>query len=189
MDDTKQVLSCRYGFTLTELMIVLSVVVCAAAIATPTFSRIKPSIRLKAAATDLHSNMQEMRVHAIRTHQPTAIIFHSTKNKYTVCSLYNETSSSCDNVSCVVDLDDYRSGIVFGKGGAKSSQGVDGATIPNDYVCFSSPDDTAVFDNTGLGNSGQVYLENENKDLAYAITKLSSGMVRNLQWRGDSEWQ
>lgn len=190
------------GVTLVEIVTVLCIIAVFAAIATPSFSTILPNIRLRSAAMDLHSNMQKMRIQAIRTHRTTAVIFDTAENGYAVCNYYDETAShatatkfseACDGATQIVELNDYKSGVTFGSGDATSSC-VDGVSIPSTSINFtklsaSSTLYAAVFNNTGLGNPGQVYLENKNQDNTFAVSKLPSGIVQNLQWQGGSSWQ
>lgn len=177
------------GFTLIEVITVLCIAGILSAMATPFFIKILPNSRLRAAAMDLHGNMQKMRIQAIRTHRSTAVIFDDSNCSYLICYDYDETAQSCSGVKQQTVLSDYKSGVTLGKGGANLSDGVDGS-IPSDYVEFTDFDGkTIVFDRTGLCNAGEVYLENKYQDTAYAITSLSSGIIRNLQWRGGDTWQ
>ena len=99
---------------------------------------------------------------------------------------YYESSKTCTGNEKETLFEDYGS-VTYGKGGATG--GVDGESIPSAFKSFSDYDGTSlVFDKTGLCNCGSVYLENKYQDNAFAITALSSGIVRNFQWRGGSEW-
>ena len=54
------------GFTVTEIIVVLAVILCLSGIAFPIFSKISYNIRLKSAATNISGLMQQARIQAAR---------------------------------------------------------------------------------------------------------------------------
>ena len=54
------------GFTVTEIIVVLAVIMCLSGIAFPIFSKISYNIRLKSAATNISGLMQQARIQAAR---------------------------------------------------------------------------------------------------------------------------
>jgi Tfp pilus assembly protein FimT len=65
------------GFTVTEIIVVLAIVMCLAGVAFPIFSKISYSIRLKSAATNLSGLMQQARIMAARQNAVYAIAIPS----------------------------------------------------------------------------------------------------------------
>jgi len=61
------------GFTVTEIIVVLAIVMCLAGVAFPIFSKISYNIRLKSAATNLSGLMQQARIMAARQNAVYAI--------------------------------------------------------------------------------------------------------------------
>lgn len=174
------------GFTLIEIIIVLAVVMALIGISSPYLTKLRPNMRLRSAAIDLHSNMQKMRIEAIKTNKTTAVIFDPANNKYTLCYDYDTATSTCTATQVDVNFNDFESGVGFGKGSAANAVG--GGAIPASFVNYAAPVATSIFNNNGLGNSGAVYLDNENNDNTFAITQLASGLVKLYQWRGGT-WQ
>ena len=66
------------GFTLTELMVVIAVLAILSAIAVPAFSTWMPQYRLKQAARDLYSNMQQMKMTAVKNNTSTNLVFSTS---------------------------------------------------------------------------------------------------------------
>lgn len=170
----------KKGMTLLEIMIVLVIVGLMAAIAVPSFLKIRPNMRLRSAAMDLHANMQKMRIQAIRTNNTTAVIFDIANNSYSTCHDYNTVTTTCVGVSQNFDFDDLGSGVTFGKG--HSTTAVDGGSFPATFANFPSLANTATFDRTGLGNNGEVYLENEFQESTFSVTQTVNGLLKTFQW-------
>jgi prepilin-type N-terminal cleavage/methylation domain-containing protein len=66
------------GFTLTELMVVIGIMVVAAAIALPNISRWRASAKLNGAARDLASNFQVAKMEATKRNSVCAVTFNIT---------------------------------------------------------------------------------------------------------------
>lgn len=178
----------KAGFSLVEIMVVLGLLSILAAIAVPNFIDWLPKYRLKSATRDLYSNMQKARIGAIKSNKDWALVFDNNENKYYLCSDKGDDSWSetGDNtVEEVINLAGYQSGVQYGHGKAPSSP--TGDPFPDDEISYTTPDNVAVFNPTGTGSSGYVYLENE-ENTTYAVGSLSSGVIRLLLWDG-SEWE
>ncbi len=63
------------GFSLIELIVVLSIISVFSTIAISSFMNWLPNYRLNAAVRELYSNMQKARVEAVKTHQNVLIEF------------------------------------------------------------------------------------------------------------------
>ena len=63
------------GFTLIELMIAIAMIAILSGIAIPSLSNLAPNYRLKAAARELYSDMQNARIEAIKTNTNAIIQF------------------------------------------------------------------------------------------------------------------
>jgi type II secretory pathway pseudopilin PulG len=66
------------GFTVTEIIVVLAIVMCLAGVAFPIFTKISYSIRLKSAATNLSGLMQQARILAARQNGVYTIVIPNT---------------------------------------------------------------------------------------------------------------
>lgn len=186
-------LSSQKGFQLLELLITLVIVGIITAIAIPNYLNWLPDIRLKSAARDLFSNLQSVRMEAIKTNKSWAIVFDTANNRYVICSDKGPGGSSwsslADNtITQIVNLSDYKSGVAYGHGnitGNNSATEPPGA-FPTDNVSFGS--NVVVFNNKGTGSAGYVYLENEKKTHPYAVGVRSSGSIKIKRWTG-SKWE
>ena len=83
------ILKKQSGFTLVELVMVTVVIGIMAAIAVPNFMDWLPNLRLKAAARDLYSNMQEAKMAAIKSN--TTVTFSFTPGTGSPCQGGNYT--------------------------------------------------------------------------------------------------
>ena len=179
------------GLTLIEVIIVIALLVILAAFAYPNFKNWLPNYRLKAASRDLYSNMQQVRMKAVKENKSWAVVFDVNNNKYYLCSgsgADGKWSTIADNtVTEVVDLTSYKSGVSFGHGNATTNATDSGGTFPPDNVSFSngtSDPNAAVFTSKGLCvGSGYCYIQNAN-NATYAIGAYTSGVIVLKKWNG-----
>ena len=178
------------GFSLIELIIVVTVIGIMAAVSVPAILQWLPNVRLKAAARDLYSNMQTMRMLAIKTNKTTAIFFFPSNNNYKLCHDYNRTTYNCDRWGSTVDLTSYKSGVGYGHGSATKQANAAGSTFSGasaDNVSYSFGNNIALFTPRGFAVSGgYVYFDNVNHDVSYAVGSLNSGAILLKKWQGSS---
>ena len=144
----------KAGFTLAELIIVISVLGLLAAVGVPSYLRYLPKYRLRSAARDLYSNLQLAKMAAIKTNQKCRVNYQVNPDRYTV-SLLNKT----------VRLNDYGSGVKF-----------DG---PNNKTFAAG---TITFNSRGTSNAGYAYLTNSGNTDYYRVGPLTSGAIKLQRW-------
>lgn len=177
------------GFTLPEVLAVLTVMAVLSSIAIPGFMRWLPDYRLKGAARNLYSDLQFIKGRAIRDRGEWAIVFNAVENTYQVVSGGPDRTFSTNHDNLVektVSLSAYGSGLRFGPGGATRKVGqnqpiLDSITYPGKRVVFNSRGLT-----TGTFG-GYVYIQND-QDGCFALGTWSSGVVVLRKWNG-SAWQ
>ena len=175
------------GFTMVELMIVIVVIAILSAIAVPNIISWLPNYRLKAAARDLYSNMQQVKMKAIKENKDWAIVFDSANNRYYICSdkgADNSWSATGDNsITATINLLSYKNGIGYGHGSATVAVG---AGFGGDDISYIS--NVVVFNPRGSGSAGYVYIDHQTHTTTFAVGTVSSGSIRLLKWRGN-KWQ
>jgi len=180
-DKSEKILN-EKGITLIEIMVVIGILAIVSAFAYPNFKNWLPGYRLTRAARNMFSDMQKVRMDAIKRGINMAIVFDTTNNRYLIRSSTGAGSSwSTDET---VDLTSYKSGIRFGHGNATTALG---GSFDTDNVTF--PNNTVIFTPRGVLGSGggYCYIENE-KGSTYAIGALPTGVIMLKKWYGSS-WQ
>lgn len=176
------------GFTLAELLIVIAMIGILMSVGATQLKNFLPGMRLKSAARELYSNMQNARMSAIKNDTNWAIVFDTANNRYLVCSdpgADGVWSNTTDNtIALTVNLSSYQSGVKYGHGNAANS--VPGGAFPAGDVSYSS--DVLSFSSQGTGSAGYVYLANENNTTTYAVGSQTSGVVSLFLWQG-GKWQ
>ena len=178
------------GFTVLELVVVLSIILALIALAIPAFTKWLPNYKLKGAAMDLYSRMQFAKSEAILANSQYAVIFDPGNERYKLvrspgADLVFGAGGDDDQVE-IIKVSDYGTGIVYGNGSATKNMDDGTGIFPPDAVSFNN--NMVVFNGNGLcDNSGYVYLQND-ANRAYAVGALASGVVRIKVWRG-GDWQ
>lgn len=178
------------GFTLLELLVVISILTALIALSFPAFTKWLPNYKLKGAAMDLYSRMQFAKSEAIRANSQYAVIFDPGSEEYKLVSGPGADGTfgtgGDDSEVEIIKVSDYGFGIVYGNGSATKNMDDGGGSFPADGVSFTG--NMVIFNGSGLCNtSGSVYLQND-ANRAYAVGALASGVVRIKVWRG-SDWQ
>jgi prepilin-type N-terminal cleavage/methylation domain-containing protein len=157
------------GFSLVELIVALVVLAVLASISVPVVTAWYPTYQLRNAARELQSNMQLVRLEAIRQNTSCTITF--TVNGYT-CSSPNKT----------INLSDYKGGIQFQGPGAETFEFAGGT------LTFSSTGMASGA--TGGAGSGFAYLSNQNNTAFYRVGPGTStaGVIRSQQQLGGT-WE
>ncbi|RPI76928.1 MAG: prepilin-type N-terminal cleavage/methylation domain-containing protein [Desulfobacteraceae bacterium] len=170
------------GFSLVELMVVIAVISILMAIAVPAFFAWKPNYQLQRAARDLYSNMQKVKIEAIKRNTNVVIVFNPP-NTYTITVAGNP-------IFPTIDLRDYGNGIEMVMPPAAGS-------VPDDLGPNGTPVSYAAnslsFNARGMlpmAGTGYVYLRNA-KGNGYAVgTPGITGIVRILKWfPASNNWQ
>jgi prepilin-type N-terminal cleavage/methylation domain-containing protein len=158
------------GFALVELIVALVVFAVLASIAVPAVTSWYPTYQLRNAVRELQSNMQLVRLEAIRQNTNCTITF--TANGY-----------ACSSPSKTINLSDYSHGGIQFQGPGGETFGFVGGT-----VTFSPTG--MVSGATGGPGSGFAYLSNQNNSAFYRVGPGAStaGVIRSQQRVGGT-WQ
>jgi prepilin-type N-terminal cleavage/methylation domain-containing protein len=152
------------GYSLTELMVVVSIVGTMGLVAVPNVVTSVPTYRLRNTASDMCSNIRKARSLAVKHNRNIMVAFNIDGRTYTI-----------DNGAPVPLAD----GITFGNGNAAVTAEETAAPIPSDGVSFA--DNMEIINTQGLSTPGYVYLQN-SKGEAYAVGALTSGRIVLKQW-------
>jgi prepilin-type N-terminal cleavage/methylation domain-containing protein len=165
--DGKTMADKQKGYSLTELMIVVSIIGILGVIAVPNFVTSFSSYKLKNTSVDLCSNLRKARSFAVKQNRNVAINFDTGAKTYAI------------DGGSPVRLED---GVSFGPGDATASANPP-ESIPSDGVSFTS--EKATINNQGISNAGYVYLQN-TKGEAYAVGVHTSGRIVLRHWSNGS---
>jgi prepilin-type N-terminal cleavage/methylation domain-containing protein len=183
------------GFSLIELITVLILITVLTAIAVPNLSAALPSYRLRSAARDLYSAMQQAKMRAVMERRNWGIKFDLANNAYRLCAESGAAPSwaggaddtDLDCTAAFVSLAGYRSGIRYGFGEAVNT--ADDPPVSSagaDLVTYG--DDVIVFTPRGMTADGFCYLTNE-RGLAYLVGSRFTGGIMVRKWHGGAGWQ
>jgi Tfp pilus assembly protein FimT len=176
------------GFTVVELVIVLTIIVVLVAVTVPTATVWLPNYYLRKASMEIFSNIQYAKSEAVRLDSFYAVVFDPGNDRFSLASGPGADgvfgTGNDDDIVHTVNLADYGSNIVFGKGNATVNFDDGGGAFPADSVSYAN--NAVVFDSRGMCNAGSVYLQNPKR--AYAVGTLMSGVLRIAGWSSGA-WQ
>lgn len=185
----------RKGMTLLELMIVMSIILIASAIAVPSYIADLPRQRLKGASTNLLTDMRMARARAVASNQFYLVCYDNISPGfgYTLV-LEGATVMDCNGgtIEKTVSFDSSYAGVVFGKGNSTVCGGFTGT---DEAITFSSATvrfnrNGSAVSSTGTVGPGLVYLTStrDTPDRAYCVhVEGTTGRSRLYRW--DTEWK
>lgn len=157
---------CR-GFTLIEVIVTCVIIAVLGSIAIGGFTVWLPGYRLKTAARELYSNMQQIKMSAIKNNGNCSITFSASPDQYvTTC------------VTKTVVLSDYSSGVKFARPSSDPGAVFTLATI--------------TFNARGTSNAGTgdyVCLSNEKNTAYYRIWISTTGIIKFEKHVSGTTWQ
>jgi prepilin-type N-terminal cleavage/methylation domain-containing protein len=197
-----RLLSHDLGFSMMELLVVMTMMSVLLAIAIPGFSAWLPNYRLRVASKDLYSNLQMAKLTAVKQNATSAVVFDNgaSPGRYFVCSdpgangIWDGPAAMGGDDTCfkTVELSKYGSGVDYGAGNAADDI-LGGGAPPADLVTYTSPTDVALFSPSGTvinpGVSGSyAYLSNDRGATHGVGTPSIAGAVILRIWKGNT-WE
>ncbi len=157
----------QQGYSLTELMIVISIIGILGVIAVPNFVTSGATYRLKNTSVDLCSNLRKARSLAVKHNTSVTVRFNSNNNTYSIDAINNGAPFRLER------------GLSFGHGSATVSANPS-EEMPSNGISFSG--NSTTINNQGIcNNAGYVYLQND-KGETYAVGMHASGRIVLRQW-------
>ncbi|MDD3951718.1 MAG: GspH/FimT family pseudopilin [Desulfobacterales bacterium] len=164
------------GFTLVELIVVLAVIGIGSTLAMFSIHRMLPDLRLKAAARDLQSDLNQARLRAIRENSYVSVRFDTGGNEY------------------VVFIDDGAGGITDGDMVLNGSEtALKTVAMPKGVTMYAASFSGGVprtrFDGRGIPNGlgGHVYMRNTGNNYR-GISMTTIGKVTIQSSSNGSTW-
>ena len=171
------------GFTLLEIMIVMTIVAILSVVAVPGFLSKMPERRLRAAAREVYSNLQQARLLAIKENQVKRLrIVTAGTGSYYLDDNNNSVWDAPPEKG--VDLSTYQD-VGYGRGSATRNWKGELCATPGN--CSQAT--LLSFRDDGTGSVlGTVYLQNTDTPReCYAVTVQNSGAIKIRSFDG-STW-
>lgn len=179
------------GFTVIELVIVMSMMVILVGIVAPRI-RVSPTRRVQGVAHQMVGHLELARSRALGQRQLTRVVFDETDRTYTAYVDHDRD----DNITEIAVEVEAFSGfgereldmfVDFGRGNASTIPGdpsLDAVTLTSNTLDFSVRGVPEPW-----GTAGTVYLvHQDDPDAVYAISIASSGSFKAWRWF-QGEWQ
>lgn len=182
----------KAGFTLVELMVAVAIIGIMAAVAAPGFIAWLPNYRLKSAARDVYSALQNARLLAVKENTTVRVVFVDDVTPANQDSYFIWSDTNGNGVfdppgegRGQVNLSGYGSGVAFGF-----------PTVPAGFVNWSGtavaasitfsggPPPFCTYNSNGTSGAGTVYLVNGQQHIVYAITTVTSGAAKLRKYNG-----
>jgi prepilin-type N-terminal cleavage/methylation domain-containing protein len=175
----------KKGFTLVELMVVISIIGILAAIVVPSITAAIEAYGLTSATHDFAFLLRKARSKAIKERRTVVIVFELTQRGGILDGQY---VFDADGESRAIipekkygSLSRRYSGVQFGFGNANKSAAAPGGDLPESPVTFQGR--KVSFNSMGTSNAGYVYFSNK-KGSASAVGLISTGIIRVKTWNG-----
>jgi type II secretory pathway pseudopilin PulG len=192
-DTEKRPLEGPRGFTIVELVIVMSLMIILAGIVAPRLE-VSPTRRVEGVARQIVAHLELARSNALGMRLMTKVVFNPTAGTYTAYVDHDRDSDITlvvDEVNAFSDFGEQDLGVLvqFGRGTS--------TTIPGDpsLLSVTLTDNTLDLSVQGVpepwGTMGTVYLvHRDDANAVSAITISSSGAFKAWRWSpGAGEWQ
>lgn len=175
----------KAGFSLTELLIGVAIIGIMAAVAAPGFIAWLPNYRLKSAARDLYSALQNARLLAVKENTTVRVIFNddvtpANRDFYLIDINGNGIIDRAGEYR--VDLSGYGNGVAFGFPAGLVNWS--GAAVAASITFAGGPPPFCSYNSNGTTGAGTVYLVNEQLHIVYAITTVTSGAAKLRKYNG-----
>lgn len=165
------------GFTLLELIIVITIIAIMTSLVTPMYMDYTESSTLRGEAQNIYSLLYNSKMRAVRERDNISVVFDTATTPQRIQVFSNGGLT-------LVSTFTFSSNITYGHGGATKDATKSAGTNFGDDVTFNT--NTVTFNNQGTANAGYVYIENKN-DQTYSIGVLTTGLIKIRHWNG--EWE
>ncbi len=179
------------GFTVVELVIVMSMMVILVGIVAPRL-QVSPSRRVEGMARQMVAHLELARSRALGQRQMTRVVFDENKRTYTAYVDYNRDGNVNGNNNEIEPFSEFGERelemfVDFGRGNASTVPGdpsLEAVTLTSNRLDLSVQGVPEPW-----GTTGTVYLvHRDDQDVVAAISITSAGSFKAWRWFG-GEWR